>query len=66
MKFITLWKALDCIHPLWINDGEDCEYFENKLDREVCGYADREVEYITQDGEGVLTIELAEQKGEAK
>lgn len=65
MKFIDLWRLLDCIHPLWINDGEDCEYFENKI-RIGAEYADRIVEYITLDGEGVLTIELTEEKGESK
>lgn len=59
MKFIELWKVLDKIHPLWINCGDDCEYYENKS--EISDeYDNRIVEYITLDGDGVLTIELIE------
>lgn len=59
MKFIELWEVLDNIHPLWINLNGESEYFESKLDRGICAYANLAVEYITQDGEGVLTIELS-------
>lgn len=61
MKFSEVWTMLDKIHPLWINADGECEYFENKLDSEIQKYADRTAYYITQDGEGVLTIELADE-----
>ena len=58
MKFLDLWALLDNIHPLWINADGECEYFESKLERPICAYADSIVKYITLDGEGVLTIEV--------
>lgn len=62
MKFIELWKVLDDIHPFWINEDGESNYFEN---RGAAGmslgveYASRIVKYITLDGDGVLAIELA-------
>lgn len=65
MKFIELWRVLDDIHPLWINENGESTYFEN---RGAAGmslgveYASRIVKYITLDGDGVLTIELERRK----
>ena len=42
--------------PFWINFDGKCEYFERKS-AEAQAYTARLVTYITQDGEGVLTIE---------
>lgn len=61
MKFLDLWTMLDDIHPLWVNADGDSEYFDNKLDHAISKYANRTAYYITQDGEGVLTIELADE-----
>lgn len=62
MKFQDLWVVLDNIHPLWINMNGDCEYFEHKLHHAICKYCGCIVEYVTVDGEGVLTIELKEER----
>ena len=60
MKFLDLWVVLDAVHPLWVNKGGESEYFESKLERSICKYADSIVKYVTLDGEGVLAIELEE------
>ena len=62
MKFKSLWALLDSFHPLWIDADDESEYYENKLDRALCKYSDYVVQYITLDGDGVLTIELVEAK----
>ena len=62
MKFIELWKVLDDIHPFWINEDGESLYFENKGEAGLSlgvEYAGRIVKYVTLDGDGVLTIELA-------
>ena len=62
MKFQELWKVLDDIHPLWINMDGESDFFENKNEVGV-EYARHIVEYITQDGEDMLTIELKRAEG---
>lgn len=62
MKLWELWKVLDDIHPLWINMDGESDFFENKNEVGV-EYARHIVEYITQDGEDVLTIELKRTEG---
>ena len=51
-----LWKVLNTPEPIWINYGEECELVQTGVD--LIGYMDKEVTYITTDGEGVITIEI--------
>lgn len=56
MKLRELWKVLNTPEPIWINYGEDCELVQTGVD--LIGKMDKEVTYITTDGEGVITIEV--------
>lgn len=63
MKLSEFLLTLDNIHPLWINSGDDCDYYENKNQaiRELFfqGFSFNEsIEYITLDGDGIITIEI--------
>ena len=62
MNFQELWWTLDSKLPFWVNDGENIMYYENKYEALMAqhrvDYTDRRVQYITLDGQGVLTIEL--------
>lgn len=60
MILLNIWELLDISMPLWINDGDDAEFYENGT--KIPAYCmERTVRYITMDGEGVLTIELKEE-----
>ncbi len=60
MVLADIISKLDTFSPFWINAGEDGSmYCENKktaaLDNMILS---AEVEYITMDGEGTLTLEV--------
>lgn len=64
MEFLDLWWVLDSDLPFWVNDGENCMYYQNKDGAMTStwrvDYTGRRVKYITLDSEGVMTIELWE------
>lgn len=57
IEFIRFRIVWDGFHPLWINDNGICEYYE---DMRYVGeeYNSRMVAYLSQDGDGILTLEL--------
>lgn len=64
MDFLDLWWVLDNDLPFWVNDGENCMFYQKKDDAKTgtwkVDYTDRRVKYVTLDSEGVMTIELWE------
>ena len=57
MKLYDLLDALDTNLPVWINYNGDADRFDNKFDVYKV-YGNSAVWYITQDAEGIITIEL--------
>lgn len=72
---MTLWEFIevfDAIHPLWVQRGDcgiaDCyENAEELIDKNEYGCYGRTwdldndvIEYITLDGDGIITLEIKE------
>ena len=57
MRLNELLNIMDDNMAFWINDGW-CAFYDNKNQIDLEEYKGKEIVYVTQDSEGILTVEL--------